>query len=247
MKKGNIEIISDDGFLANGLLSLINEKIPSLLSNPVMIIDIDRISNLPALEGYIRRATTATAIYGLSRNGIMSRLLSLLPSVSIDAPITQFAKKMSEQRPASGAKSFWLAQCQIISACKRLTPIQSTVLSGFGQGFDLHRISRATGIHPKTCYSHVSAITTTLNLRNITELRYFAALLLHEQRFAARYRCSRYVVRNVPNVSDSPSPGLGSDETERKRLSQFHPVTRAAEESWSAPRYQSTGGKVKTG
>lgn len=85
-----------------------------------------------------------------------------------------------------------MAQCKAISACKRLTPVQSSVLSGFGHGFDLHRISRATGIHPKTCYSHVSAITATLNLRKITELRYFAALLIPDQIYMARLYSGMY-------------------------------------------------------
>lgn len=178
MKKGTIEIISDDYFVTIGLLSIIEEKIPALLYFSVMIIDIDRINNLKSLEGYILKASASTIITGLSRNGIMSRLLSQLPSVSIKAPVAILTQHLSHLRQPSTKKSFWLAQCKAVNTGQRLTPVQTRVLSGFGQGFDLHNVSHATGIPPKTCYSHVGAITTRLNLRNITELRYFAVLLL---------------------------------------------------------------------
>ncbi|RHH96548.1 hypothetical protein DW184_24620 [Enterobacter cloacae] len=195
MRKGIIEIISDDYFVTTGLLSLILENIPVLFSSPVMIIDIDRISNLSSLEGYIRRASASTVISGLSRNGIMSRLLSQLPSVSIDAPLAWLKQDLSHLREPLTRKSFWLAQCQAVRTGQRLTPVQTTVLSGFGQGLDLHRISRATGIPPKTCYSHVGAITTSLNLRNITELRYFATRLLEGYREPASTAPTRWALR----------------------------------------------------
>lgn len=173
MIKTNISVISDDMYLRKGLVSLMDGMLPEFPLS-VLFLDLDRFGELATLEGRIAGAPSADLVIGISRDGIVSRLLSRLPSVSADAPLRQIADFVRGQCLYMVSQSFWLAECQAVRTGQRLTRHQRLVLAGFRKSLNPHSVARIAGLHPKTCYSHVRALCNNLNLKNITELRSFA-------------------------------------------------------------------------
>lgn len=184
MKEGNIRVITDDKFLAKGIISLLRGAPASAREVPpvIMVIDTDRVRDLKTLEGLVQHLPPSAVVTGINRNGLMSRLLMPVSHVCIDAPLPLLLQTLSAPPHAGSSRSFWLSRCHSVMNGKMLSGCQASVLAGYQRGLDLHAIARRAGISPKTCYTHVRSICTRLNLRNLTEVRVFATLLLEEQR-----------------------------------------------------------------
>ncbi|MDA8478800.1 hypothetical protein NNO04_08825 [Citrobacter sp. Awk 4] len=170
-------VISDDNFLVNGISLLVQTAEIPLLSYPIVIVDIDRIGSVAILECYIERTPSSSIIFGISRDGIMSRMFKQVPSVSIDTPVLSVSNKLHRLSKVKTSKEFWLAQCTKVRFCKMLSPKQNAVLEGFKYGLDIQAVADITGMRSKSCYYHAREIISKLNLKNIKELRYFATLL----------------------------------------------------------------------
>lgn len=174
MKKNNIEIISDDCFLTNGILALTDL---TKFKTAVLIIDIDRINSIMALERYLSQTEESTIIIGISRKGLISKLFDPMSLVTIEEPLAEVEKKLANPLQATSIKSVWLSHCREIRTGKLLSQPQKQILYYVRRGLSLHKISCITGRNPKTCYSHIRSITFKLNLKNFNQLRQFSSLL----------------------------------------------------------------------
>lgn len=174
MTDGRFEVISDDYFMACGLLHLLNAVYSQLPPGNIVLIDIDRVRSPADIDEYMRRVPSDAVILAISRNGILSRLFQELPCFDIDTPVDRIVEAFRSRTVFSASPSVWRARCRRLRTGQGLTEAQIAVLSWLRRGAGLHVISRAAGIRDKTCYSQLSSITSHLKLRNLTELRYFA-------------------------------------------------------------------------
>ncbi len=166
----SIVVFSDDLFFARGVRALLARNCQR--EEKICVIDIESFSSLHDIKYRILNELTAPySIVFIRGHGILSMVLSLLESISRNAPVTEFKRHIKEVRRYTVDHT--LAVLTFYRELRNLTHREISTACALRRYKSVPVISQRIHCSTKGAYQRVSTIAQKMNLKYGTQIQYF--------------------------------------------------------------------------